>query len=157
MGGGCTVKSRVCILWSDRPPRPAPAVVMLAGGASVAAAVLPADRASGTRSDEPAEGSWQARMHDRAAPATFLLLGLAPLLLARRLRSGPEWAAVRPALAPAGWTVLLLASVLRARRAAGRQRWNGLLQRVLIYSAIGWVEIVAVRLFRLAARAHPQF
>ena len=64
----------------------------------------------------------------------------------------PHRAAVRPALAAAGWTVLLLAGVLRARRAAGRQRWNGLLQRVLIYSAIGWVQIVAVRLFRLAGR-----
>ncbi len=121
---------------------PGPALVGVAGVATIAAGLLRRDRML----LHPLDGggqSWHNDGHDLASGVIYAALLVAPLLLARRFRDDPEWDALwPPALAYAAGTAALL--VLFWSRAI--EPWNGIVQRFAVTVPLGVMAALAVRL-----------
>lgn len=118
--GGCSIclgagLRRVC------PRSAGPWLVMLAGGATVAAGVFRRDHLLLTGPGFTGE-SWHNQVHDVVSGVAYAAMLAAPLLLARRLRREPGWAGISRAVA--GLTV---ASALGLAVFASRalEPWNG--------------------------------
>lgn len=95
--GGCSIALGAGL----RPvcPRSAgPWLVMLAGGATVAAGVFRRDHLLLTGPGFTGE-SWHNQVHDVASGVAYAAMLAAPLLLARRLRREPGWAGPSRAVA----------------------------------------------------------
>jgi hypothetical protein len=119
--GGCSIGlgaglRRAC------PRSAGPWLVMLAGGATVAAGVFRRDHLLLTGPGFTGE-SWHNQVHDVVSGVAYAAMLAAPLLLAWRLRREPGWAGISRAVTGlAGASAVGLA--VFASQAAGP--WNGL-------------------------------
>jgi Protein of unknown function (DUF998) len=127
-------------------PRPAGAwLVMTGGAAAVAAGVFRRDHLLLTGPGFTGE-SWHNQVHDVASGVAYGAMLVAPLVLARRFRSDPDWAAVRrPVQLLALGSALALA--VFASRAAGP--WNPVVQRVAVSLALAAEVVIAARMLAL--------
>ena len=127
-------------------PRPAgPWLVLLAGAASVAAGVFRRDHLLLAGPGFAGE-SWHNQVHDVVSGVGYGAILAAPLVLARRLRDDPDWAAVsRPV------RVLALASaVALAVFASGiAGPYNGIVQRVAVTLPLAAEVLLAGRMLTL--------
>jgi hypothetical protein len=82
---------------------------------------------------------------------SLLSLPVACLALGAAWRRDPGWRPyVLPSIGVGMLTLLLLPGYFYALRGGPLYPWIGLLQRLLVLGPLGWVEVVAVRLIRLA-------
>jgi hypothetical protein len=89
--------------------------------------------------------SWHHNVHDLVGVAVFLLLVLAPLVLARAFRADSRWSDLRRYSLVTGALTLALLLVVFAEAFDG---WNGLLQRVLLAVPLLWIVVLGTRLAR---------
>jgi len=119
-----------------------PWLVMVSGAAAVAAGAFRRDRMLLSGPGFVGE-SWHNQVHDVVSAIAYAGMLTAPLVLARRFRADPRWAAVtRPV------QVLVLASaatlaVFSSRTAAP---WDGTLQRTAVSLALAAEALIATRL-----------
>jgi uncharacterized protein DUF998 len=126
-------------------PRSAgPWLVMLAGGATVAAGVFRRDHLLLTGPGFTGE-SWHNQVHDLVSGVAYAAMLAAPLLLAWRLRREPGWARTCRAV-----TALTLASAAVLAVFASRlfEPENGAVQRAAVTLALAAEVALAVRLLR---------
>ena len=124
-------------------PRAAGAwLVIVAGAAAVAAGVFRRDHLLLAGPGFTGE-SWHNQVHDVASGVAYGAMLVAPLVLARRFRDDPDWAAVsRPVQVLALGSALAL--VVFASRAV--EPWNGAVQRVAVTLALGTEVLIAARM-----------
>jgi|HubBroStandDraft_6_1064221.scaffolds.fasta_scaffold218969_2 hypothetical protein len=141
--GGCSIclgagLRRVC------PRSAGPWLVMLAGGATVAAGVFRRDHLLLTGPGFTGE-SWHNQVHDVVSGVAYAAMLAAPLLLAWRLRRDPGWAGIsRPV------TGLALASAAGLALFASRalEPWNGAVQKGTVTLALAAEVLLAAGLLR---------
>jgi len=124
-------------------PRAAGAwLVIVAGAAAVAAGVFRRDHLLLAGPGFTGE-SWHNQVHDVASGVAYGAMLVAPLVLARRFRDDPDWAAVRRPV-----QVLALGSALALVVFASRavEPWNGAVQRVAVTLALGTEVLIAARM-----------
>jgi len=124
-------------------PRAAGAwLVIVAGAAAVAAGVFRRDHLLLVGPGFTGE-SWHNQVHDVASGVAYGAMLVAPLVLARRFRDDPDWAAVRRPV-----QVLALGSALALVVFASRavEPWNGAVQRVAVTLALGTEVLIAARM-----------
>jgi hypothetical protein len=120
-----------------------PALVRVAGIATLAAGLLRRDRMLLHPPDGVIGQSWHNNLHDLASGVIYASLLVAPLLLARRFRDDPEWHALRlPAAATAAGTAALL-GLFWSRTI---EPWNGIVQRVAVTVPLGVMAALALEL-----------
>jgi Protein of unknown function (DUF998) len=153
--GGCSIclgagLRRVC------PRSAGPWLVMLAGGATVAAGLFRRDHLLLTGPGFTGE-SWHNQVHDVVSGVAYAAMLAAPLLLARRLRHEPGWAQISRAV-----TGLTLASAAGLAVFASRalEPWNGpvldsLVQKGTVTLALAAEVVLAAGLLYRGASAGP--
>ena len=99
----------------------------------------------------PAHESWHNHAHDVVSAAIYVVLVVAPLLLARRFRGDPRWSPLRWPLVGAS---LVTAAVLVVFFTGAFPSSAGLLQRIGVSVPLAAVCAVAARL--LGTRSEPQ-
>lgn len=142
--GGCTAAFGVALRSVTGPRSAGPWLVMLAGGATVAAGVFRRDHLLLTGPGFTGE-SWHNQVHDVASGVAYAAMLCAPLLLVRRLRREPGWAG--PSRAVAG---LAVASTVGLAVFAFRvfEPWNGAVQRASVTLALAAEVVLAAALLR---------
>jgi Protein of unknown function (DUF998) len=142
--GGCSLGlgaglRRVC------PRSAGPWLVMLAGGATVAAGLFRRDHLLLTGAGFTGE-SWHNQVHDVVSGVAYAAMLAAPLLLARRLRREPGWAGISRAV-----TGLTVASAVGLAMFASRalEPWNGALQKGAVTLALTAEVVLAAGLLYL--------
>ncbi len=151
--GGCSLwlgagLRRVC------PRSAGPWLVMLAGGATVAAGLFRRDHLLLTGPGFTGE-SWHNQVHDVVSGVVYAAMLAAPLLLARRLRREPGWAGISRAV-----TGLTLASAVGLAVFASRalEPWNGPgkpVQKGTVTLALAAEVVLAAGLLYRGASAGP--
>lgn len=117
-------------------------LVIVAGATAVAAGVFRRDHVLLVGPGFTGE-SWHNQVHDVASGVAYGAMLVAPLVLARRFRSDPDWAVVsRPV------QVLALGSAVALVIFASRvvEPWNGVVQRVAVTLALSTEVLTAARL-----------
>jgi Protein of unknown function (DUF998) len=131
-------------------PRSAgPWLIVTAGVATVAAGLFRRDHLLLTGPGFTGE-SWHNQVHDVASGVAYGAMLAAPLVLGRRFRKDPDWAAVsRPVL------VLALGSAVALAVFASRvmEPWNGVVQRAAVTLALAAEVVIAVRMLALLRHA----
>jgi Protein of unknown function (DUF998) len=123
-------------------PRAAGAWLVIVAGAAVAAGVNRRDHLLLVGPGFTGE-SWHNQVHDVASGVAYGAMLAAPLVLARRFRDDPDWAAVsRPVQVLALGSAVAL--VVFASRAV--EPWNGAVQRVAVTLALGTEVLIAARM-----------
>ena len=153
--GGCSIGlgaglRRVC------PRSAGPWLVMLAGGATVAAGVFRRDHLLLTGPGFTGE-SWHNQVHDVVSGVAYAAMLAAPLLLAWRLRREPGWTGISRAV-----TGLAVASAVGLAVFASRalEPWNGpvfdsLVQKGAVTLALAAEVVLAAGLIYRGASAGP--
>jgi hypothetical membrane protein len=121
---------------------PAPAVIQAAGLASIATGLLRRDHVLLTSGPQ----SWHNHAHDVVSAVAYVLMVIAPVLLARRFRRDPRW---RGLAGPLLVAAVISAALLVVFYAAPHESWDGLVQRVAVTLPLAAIAAVAVRLARL--------
>jgi hypothetical protein len=120
----------------------------VAGAAAVAAGVFRRDHLLLTGPGFAGE-SWHNQVHDVVSGVAYGAMLVAPLVLARRFRSDPDWAVVsRPVLLFALGSAVAL--VVFASRVV--EPWNGVVQRMAVTLALGAEALTAARMLTGAGR-----
>jgi len=96
--------------------------------------------------------SWHHQVHDNVGIVVFLVLGLAPLVLARAFRSDSRWRDLRRYSLATGAVSLVLLLVFGGEPFSG---WNGLAERILVTIPLVWIAVLGTRLARIAVAADP--
>ena len=147
--GGCAIGfgAALAVALGGRPRAGwGPGAIQAAGVLTVAAGLLRRDHVLLT----PGPESWHNHAHDVISAAAYVLLVVAPLLLARRIRPCPAWHVLALPLAA---TAAASAALLVAFYAAPHDSWDATLQRVAVSLPLAALTAVAVRLTWLACRA----
>ncbi len=144
--GGCCIGlgaglRRVC------PRSAGPWLVMLAGGATVAAGLFRRDHLLLTGPGFTGE-SWHNQVHDVVSGVAYAAMLAAPLLLAWRLRREPGWAGTSRAV---GWLAVGSAVGLAVFASRVVEPWNGTVQRAAVTLALAAEVLLAVRVYRGAS------
>jgi hypothetical protein len=133
-----------------------PVLVMLCGLGMVALGLLRNDCSSLTEECKAriAAGrvSWQHSAHDLLSVPVFAAAAAAPIALALRFRGDARWRALAPFSAAAA---LVLAALFALDGIEAAPSWNGLIQRLAVSAALLWLEVAAMRLFRLMTADLP--
>jgi hypothetical membrane protein len=126
--------------------RPAgPWLVMAAGAATIAAGVFRRDHLLLTGPGFAGE-SWHNQVHDAVSGIAYAAMLTAPLALARRFRSDPQWAGIaRPVQA----ITLVSAATMAVFASRALEPWNGVLQRTAVTLALIALTLIAVRMLTL--------
>jgi uncharacterized protein DUF998 len=127
-------------------PRAAGAwLVIVAGAAAVAAGVFRRDHLLLVGPGLTGE-SWHNQVHDVVSGVAYGAMLAAPLVLARRFRGDPDWAAVSRRV-----LVLALGSAVALAVFASRvvEPWNGVVQRVAVSLALAAEVLTAARMLTL--------
>jgi Protein of unknown function (DUF998) len=125
-----------------------PWLVRSAGVATIAAGVFRRDQVLLTGPGFAGE-SWHNQVHDLVSGVAYGAMIVAPLVLASRLRSDPDWAAVsrlvQVLVAAGGAALVVFASGVV-------QPWNGTVQRVAVSLPLAAEVLMAARILSLARR-----
>ena len=119
----------------------APAVIQVAGAATIAAGLLRRDHLLLAGGPE----SWHNHAHDVTSAAAYVLLVAAPVLLAWRLRPDRRW---RGLAVPLVMAAAVSAALLAWFYAQPHATWDGLLQRIAVSLPLAAIAAVSVRLLR---------
>jgi hypothetical membrane protein len=144
--GGCAIGfgAALAVALGSRPRAGwGPAAIQAAGVLTIAAGLLRRDHVLLTTGPQ----SWHNHAHDVISAAAYVLLVIAPLLLARRFRHDHRWHLLARPLVIAA---LLSAALLAAFYADPHNSWDPTLQRVALSLPLAAVGAVAVRLAWLA-------
>jgi hypothetical protein len=141
--GGCSIclgagLRRVC------PRSAGPWLVMLAGGATVAAGVFRRDHLLLTGPGFTGE-SWHNQVHDVVSGVAYAAMLAAPLLLAWRLRRDPGWAGISR---PVAGLALASAAGLALFASRALEPWNGAVQKGTVTLALAAEVLLAAGLLR---------
>lgn len=141
LGGGavCLGAALTPALGGRRAAGPGPAAIGAAGVLAIAAGLLRRDHVLLTSGPE----SWHNRAHDIVSAAAYVLLVVAPLLLASRFRGDSRWRGLSWPLAGAA---VVSAALLIAFYAAPHDSWDATLQRIAVTLPLAATTAVAVRL-----------
>ena len=140
--GVCSIGFGIALRRALSPRSAGAWLVLVAGAAAVAAGVFRRDHLLLVGPGFASE-SWHNQVHDVASGVAYGAMLVAPLVLARRFRSDPDWAVVsRPV------QVLALSSAVALVVFASRavEPWNGVVQRVAVTLALGTEVLTAARL-----------
>jgi Protein of unknown function (DUF998) len=140
--GGCAIGFGPALaagLGGRRRAGPAPAVIAAAGVVTIATGLLRRDHVLLTAGAQ----SWHNRAHDVTSAVAYVLLVLAPVLLAVRFRRDPRWRALA---APVAAAAVVSAGVLIAFYSAPHNPWDGTLQRIAVTLPLAAIAAVAGRL-----------
>jgi hypothetical protein len=96
--------------------------------------------------------SWHHMVHDNVGIAVFLVLVIAPLVLARAFRRDSRWRGLRRYSLATGAVTLVLLLVFGGDSFPG---WNGLAERILIAIPLAWIAVIGTRLARIAVASDP--
>jgi hypothetical membrane protein len=91
-------------------------------------------------------------VHDNVGIAVFLVLVIAPLVLARAFRRDSRWRGLRRYSLATGAVTLVLLLVFGGDSFPG---WNGLAERILIAVPLAWIAVIGTRLARIAVASDP--
>ena len=94
---------------------------------------------------ESGDVSWHHNVHDLVGGSVFLLLVIAPLVLARAFRADSRWSDLRRYSLLTGALTFALLLVALAEPFEG---WNGLIQRVVLALPLLWIAVLGTRLAR---------
>jgi hypothetical protein len=125
-----------------------PAAMQAAGVLTIATGLLRRDHVLLTSGPE----SWHNHAHDVVSAAAYVLLVAAPLLLARRFWTDPQW---RGLTGPLAGAAIASAALLVAFYAGPHDSWDATLQRIAVTLPLAAIAAVAVRLFAAAREASP--
>jgi hypothetical membrane protein len=119
-------------------------VLLVLGGLSFAAAGLARNDCSSELQAckervDSGDVSWHHMVHDVLGVAVFLVLAVAPLVLARAFRTDSRWSKFRRYSLLTGALTFALLLVFGAELFDG---WNGLVQRVLILVPVVWIAVL---------------
>jgi hypothetical protein len=142
--GGCSIGLGAALRSVTGPRSAGPWLVMLAGGATVAAGVFRRDHVLLTGPGFAGE-SWHNQVHDVVSGVAYAAMLAAPLLLAWRLRGAPGWAATCRAVTAA---TLASAAGLAVFASGAFEPENGAVQRAAVTLALAAEVMLAVRLLR---------
>ena len=122
-----------------------PWLVIAAGAAAVAAGLFRRDHLLLTGEGFAGE-TWHNQVHDVVSGIAYMAMLTAPLALARRFRSDPDWAVIARSV-----QALTLASAAAMAVFASRalEPWNAVLQRTAVTLALAAATIAAVRMLTL--------
>ena len=152
--GACTIGFGAALRKVEAPGSAGSWLVMVAGAAVAAAGVFRRDHMLLTGPGFAGE-SWHNQVHDVASGLAYAAMLAAPLVLARRFRVDPDWAAVaRPVLVLA----LASAATMAVFASQAAQPWNGVLQRAAVTLALTAEAVIAARMLTLpppGARTGP--
>ncbi len=124
-----------------------PILVGIFGIITVAQAFLPCDPGCDFK-------SLIGALHNLTGLNSFLALCVGILVTSRRLKGDPNWQSYRGYSLITGVAALVsLVAWIGISKAAGVDAVNGVLQRVFIGIVFLWIEVVAIRLFRLSRRS----
>jgi Protein of unknown function (DUF998) len=142
--GGCSIGFGAALRPVTGSRSAGPWLVMLAGGATVAAGLFRRDHLLLTGPGFSGE-SWHNQVHDVVSGMAYAAMLAAPLLLAWRLRREPGWAGTCRAV-----TALTLASAAVLAVFASRlfEPQNGAVQRAAVTLALAAEVVLAVRLLQ---------
>lgn len=136
-------------------PRAAgPRLITVGGAAAVAAGLLRRDHMLLIGAGFSGE-SWHNQAHDLVSGVAYAAMIAAPLVLARRFRADPDWAALRR---PVLILTLASAAALALFASRGVEPWNGGVQRIAVTLALAAQALAAWRLLTLPglpSRAAP--
>src|SRR5262249_8965345 len=93
--------------------------------------------------------SWHHKVHDNVGIAVFLVLVLAPLVLARAFRRDSRWRNLRRYSLVTGAVTLVALLVFGGGSFSG---WNGLAERILVTIPLVWTAVLGMRLTQIARR-----
>ena len=137
--GVCSIGFGITLRRALSPRATGAWLVIVAGAAAVAAGVFRRDHLLLVGPGFTGE-SWHNQVHDVTSGVAYGAMLAAPLVLARRFRGDPDWAAVgRPVL------ILALGSAVALAVFASRvaEPWNGAVQRVAVTLALGTEVLTA--------------
>jgi hypothetical protein len=123
-----------------------PWLIELAGVLTIAAGLLRRDHVLLTAGPD----SWHNQAHDIISAAAYVLLIVAPLLLARRLRHDRQWSRLTVPLVAAP---VAAAALLGALYAEPNGSWAATLQRIGVSLPLAAIAAVAIRLALLTGSA----
>jgi hypothetical membrane protein len=119
-----------------------PRLVAGAGACAVAAGLFRRDTLV-LQPPELADPSWHHVVHDLVSFVLYVLMVVAPLVLARRFAREPAWARLAPLARGAGWWACALVALFASRLAV---EWNGVWQRAATCGPALLLVVVALRL-----------
>ena len=96
--------------------------------------------------------SWHHKVHDNVGIAVFLVLVLAPLVLARAFRGDSRWRDLRRYSLATGAVTLVLLVVFGGEPFSG---WNGFAERILVTIPLVLIAVLGRRLARIADAPDP--
>jgi hypothetical membrane protein len=96
--------------------------------------------------------SWHHTVHDNVGIAVFLVLVIAPLVLARAFRRDSRWRSLRRYSLATGAVTLVVLLVFGGDSFSG---WNGLAERILIAIPLVWIAVIGTRLAQIAVASDP--
>jgi len=147
--GACSVALGAALRREAGPETTGPWLVMVGGGAVIAAGVFRRDHMLLVGPGFSGE-SWHNQVHDVASFVAYAAMLAAPLVLARRFRAIRRWAVIaRPV------QVLALASVaaLTLFASGAAEPWNGTVQRAAVTLALAAEALIAARMLTLKEEA----
>jgi len=147
--GACSVALGAALRREAGPETTGPWLVMVGGGAVIAAGVFRRDHMLLAGPGFSGE-SWHNQVHDVASFVAYAAMLAAPLVLARRFRASRRWAVIaRPV------QVLALASVaaLTLFASGAAEPWNGTVQRAAVTLALAAEALIAARMLTLKEEA----
>jgi hypothetical protein len=126
-----------------------PWLVMVGGGAAIAAGVFRRDHMLLTGPGFSGE-SWHNQVHDVASFVAYAAMLAAPLVLARRFRASRRWAVIaRPVQVLALASAAALALFASGAVEPGNGSWSGTLQRAAVTLALAAEVLMAARMLTL--------
>ncbi len=140
--GVCSIGFGIALRRALSPRAVGAWLIVVAGAAAVAAGVFRRDHLLLVGPGFSGE-SWHNQVHDVVSGVAYGAMLAAPLVLARRFHSDPDWAVVsRPV------QVLALGSAVALVVFASRvvDPWNGVVQRVAVTLALGTEVLIAARM-----------
>lgn len=143
--GACSIAFGAALGRVTAPSSAGPWLVTAAGAAAVAAGLFRRDHMLLVGPGFAGE-SWHNQVHDLVSDVAYATMLAAPLVLARRFRSLPDWTGLRRPL-----QVIALCSAVALALFASRavEPWNGVVQRVAVTLALTAEMLVAARMLTL--------
>jgi hypothetical membrane protein len=96
--------------------------------------------------------SFTSTMHLLVGWTSWIAMILAPLFIARRLKNDSQWKSYRVYSLATG---LVTAVLIFIYAFVGIEGYMGVLQRIIIGAPLLWIEVMAIKLFRLSTSSSP--
>ena len=129
-----------CGIGTSRFSKLGPALLVLLGLISIMIGIFPCD-------PDSLEVTTTGKIHTAFVVMAVITMTLALLAISPRLWGDDRW---RSYVAYTLWTVLMMLIVAAIYRFGVFESWKGALERILMAVPLIWMEVMAIRLFRLS-------